>query len=148
MKKITYLFLSIPLLLFVTCKGASTAKINNSIISKEIVLINVENVPREAIGDFISKLDSCKPKVIGVDVFFVTDKGKKKDSVLVESLKNCNNDVLAYFADENKEPVYTNSKFTNYATSTGISMASINNGLEDAFCPFEELSGETIHISL
>ncbi|MGE5679920.1 MAG: CHASE2 domain-containing protein [Bacillota bacterium] len=60
-----------------------------------IVLVNIGDLDRAGIAREINIINSCRPKVIGLDLFFLTDKEPEKDLLLKEAISRAKNLVIA-----------------------------------------------------
>lgn len=80
----------------------------NDAIDENIVLVNIENANRLEIANLITRLNTCEPKVIGVDVSFKGIRDSFQDSTLIEAVKSSKNIVFPIFDN----PYFYNLKQT------------------------------------
>jgi hypothetical protein len=106
-------------------------------IDPDIVLINFEEGDRAFIGNLLLKIDSCNPKLIAIDARFEKDKDAKKDSVLMNALKNIPNDILGYGFDFTGKPIKPVSKFRSQASAEGSIIVLTDKELAVGFIPLE-----------
>ncbi|QNA42700.1 CHASE2 domain-containing protein [Lacibacter sediminis] len=85
----------------------------------DIVLVNIEDGNREFISKILLKIDSLKPILIGIDVFFISKKTPQEDSALINSLQKVYNDILIYGLGNNNPFEHSDSAFTQYVTDEG-----------------------------
>jgi len=64
-------------------------------VDSNVVLVNIGSLNRAGIAKEIEIINKYEPKVLGIDSFFRTPKDEKQDSLLIESLSNVKNLVLA-----------------------------------------------------
>lgn len=72
-----------------------------------IILVNIGDLPRQGIAEQIKIINQYKPKIIGIDAFFRSDKGLEIDTPLQNALSEVKNLVLV-------------SKVWNYNKNTNI----------------------------
>ncbi len=89
-------------------------------IDPDIILINLEEGDRAFIGKLLLKIDSLKPKVIGIDAFFKDKKEAAEDSVLANALRKVDNDILIYMVDQNDNPLHSIPGFSSLVSDEGF----------------------------
>lgn len=77
----------------------------------QIVIINVKQNKRFDIAKAINKVQSQKPKVVGLDIFFKNKKNKKYDSILKATLSNYSNIVTSYSYNEKDKKIEGNHNY-------------------------------------
>lgn len=128
--------------LFAGCKNPAP-KVNLANISDpDIVLVNIEDGDREFIGKLLMKIDSLKPILIGIDVFFKTKKTPQEDSVLIHALQQINNEILNYGLSDNNTFEYSDSIFTQLATDKGFLKYDRTLGLITNMTPLPKIENE------
>ena len=93
------LLFSFIIIIFTSCSG-QTPHVGPIGPDRDIVLINIENGDRTFIAKVLSKIDSIKPKVVGINVYFKSPKEAKEDSLLSFTLNILKGDILSYSAGE------------------------------------------------
>lgn len=104
---------SFIIIIFTSCSGQTphTGRIGPD---RDIVLINIENGDRTFIAKVLSKIDSIKPKVVGINVYFKSPKEAKEDSLLSFTLNILKGDILSYSTgrsgiEEHSIPIFTSA---------------------------------------
>ena len=71
-------------------------------VDTSIVIINIGHLKRDSIALMLNRVNSRKPKVVGLDAFFTVRRGTDSDSMLKSALSATKNLVLAgiVFSDE------------------------------------------------
>ena len=128
---------------FIQCKPKTSVELTNK-IDPDLVLINIEEGDRAFIGNLLLKIDSCKPILIGIDVWFIKEKDLNQDSILIYALKTVNNDILAYALDSNGNLLRSHEKFTPFISDQGLSIPDKVNGLVSHITPIITI-GNTTH---
>jgi hypothetical protein len=95
MGKIGKTTLTVCICLLMSCK---TQVVNQS-VNGNIILINTGVNNRIGISKELQKINSLKPKVIGIDLQFSSVKNLYEDSLLMAALGNCRGLVLARIID-------------------------------------------------
>lgn len=95
----------------------------------DIVLVNIENGNRTFIAQILSKIDSLKPVVLGIDVNFKSPKGTKQDSILAETLRKLKNELLIYNINNNGVQSHSIPLFTEAVEGEGLVTFENTNGL-------------------
>jgi CHASE2 domain-containing sensor protein len=108
----------------------------------DIVLVNIEDGDREFIGKVLLKIDSLRPILIGIDVFFFNKRTPLQDSTLVNSLQKVNNDILSYGLGDNKNFEHSESVFTQYATDEGFLKYDRTLGLISNMTPLPKIENK------
>ena len=85
----------------------------------DIVLINIENGNRAFIGNLLLKIDSLKPILIGIDIFFQGQKTQEEDSILINAFQKINNEILCYDLSESNFK-NSDSEFTQFSSDIGF----------------------------
>ena len=99
---------------------------------ERVVLVNFGRLDREGIAHQLNIINKYKPKVIGIDTFFSSEKDSLGDAILQEALSNIENLVLGtkYISPgELEDPFYyglerTHSKFRQYAEEAHVNLAA------------------------
>ena len=131
-------FIFISCLLFQLCCNIPKVKLTNQ-IDPDIVLVNIGDVDRTAIADMLLWIDSCKPALIAVDVWFIKEKDSLQDSKLIDALKTIKKDILSYALDSLGNPVKSHKKFSSLAFDDGLAVLKETNGLSDRFIPVRKI---------
>src|SRR6185436_9215864 len=114
-------------------------------IDRRIVIINTGHLDRAQLGFLIEAVDGYKPKVIGLDSYFVNPKEPEKDSILREAFVKTKNLVavsVAYPAEHDSIKIYENNfddvlPKRGYANLIGEDVGTIR-----SYSPFEEIDGK------
>jgi CHASE2 domain-containing sensor protein len=116
-----------------------------SSIDPNIVLVNLEEIDRAAIGKLLLSIDSCKPAVIGIKAYFLQEKGIEEDSILRDALRKIKNDLLIYslVGDDFK---HSHSKFREYVSGEGLNDFSGEGNMITHMIPISKI-GNRIHES-
>jgi CHASE2 domain-containing sensor protein len=143
MKSTIYIILS---LVFISCSGSQkklTKEINQVQLTNEIdpdiVIINVEEGDRTFIGNLISIVDSCSPKVIRIDAYFTHAKDDFQDSALQHALSSTDKDIIACKYDTTI--ICAIERFDTIADK-GLSYGIVENGLMTKFVPITLYKGK------
>jgi len=110
----------------------------------DIVLVNIGEVDRAEIAKMLLKIDSFKPKLIAVDVWFVKEKDSLLDSKLVDALKAIDKDILSYAFEPSGKLVKSHDKFRSHALDDGLAVIEVVDGLSQEFIPIRKV-GNAIH---
>jgi len=70
----------------------------NDSLDRRIVIVNTGHLDRAELGFILEKVNSYKPKVIGLDIYFNAEKDPEKDSILREVLGKTKNLVAVSVA--------------------------------------------------
>lgn len=106
-------------------------------IDTDIVLVNIEEGDRAFIGKLLQTIDSCKPSLILIDVFFVKEKESAQDSILIEAFKKVRNDYLGYATDTSGKILNNHSKFRTFLSGEGLALVDTVEGLSSFITPIE-----------
>ena len=142
------LTIALTALVLIVSKKKSTlshVELTNT-IDEDIVLVNLGEANREQIAMVLSKIDSCGPKVIGVDVFFFQEKGNFQDSILSQAFEVLRNDIIAYSFDSAGTIITSIPKIRNNASDEGYTDLDDQKGLSSNFVPIIE-NGNNIYES-
>ncbi|MEO7925032.1 MAG: CHASE2 domain-containing protein [Chitinophagaceae bacterium] len=140
--------LKIPvlLLLYLTltqCRPSYNVDLTG-ILDPDMALVNIEQSDRASLGELLKKIDSCKPAVIAINVYFTLEKDRAGDSILMSSLRSINNDLLIYWInpEDGKLMDSSHTKFSGLATEcrTGYEVVM---GLKSYMVPVETIEGTT-----
>ncbi len=112
----------------------------------DIVLINIENGDRVFISRILSKIDSLKPAVVGIDVFFQTAQNPKQDSPLVASLRKLKNEFLIFNINNEGDKIKSLPVFTKETEGDVLLDFETMFGLVSNMRPIAEVKNE-IHES-
>ena len=104
-------------------------------IDPDIVLINIEEGDRAFIGKLLKIVDSCKPILIGIDVFFEIEKDPIQDSILMQAFKEIDNDILVCKLDSAGKPIMPIVKFSSFASDVGLATAQALEGITSFITP-------------
>ena len=113
-----YIILFFLLITLRQCKVPSVRL--TGITDPDIVLVNIEDGDRAFLGKLLFKIDSLKPIVIGINIFFQNEKDMKQDSILITALKKINNDILVYGVDRNGKFSHSQANFTSLVSDEGF----------------------------
>jgi hypothetical protein len=94
------LLLSFIIIILTSCSG-QTPHVGRIGPDRDIVLINIQNGDRVFIAKILSKIDSIKPKVVGINIYFKSPKEAKEDSLLYKALNILKGEIITYGADRN-----------------------------------------------
>jgi len=108
-------------------------------IDPDIILVNIGNANRAAIGEMLLTINRCNPKVIGFDGWFRDARDGFQDVVLIRALDSIQNDVLAYYIDSTNLIRKSNTKFSSLADEGLVSVDEIN-GLASAIKPIQTIN--------
>lgn len=115
-------------------------------IDPDIVLINIEEGDRAFIGKLLRIVDSCKPILIGIDVFFEIEKDPIQDSILMQAFKEIDNDILVCKLDSAGKPIMPIVKFSSFASDVGLATVQALEGIASFKTPLGVID-TTIHKS-
>lgn len=118
------------------CQEKYFVELNNR-IDPDIVLVNLGEIDRAAIGKLLLTISRCRPAVIGVDAWFPVEKDKPKDSILVAALASIQNDILAYHFDSVGTIVKSHNKFSAVVKDEGVVNGEYTNGLATGMKPLQ-----------
>lgn len=136
------IYLVFTFLFFLNCKSP-VPKVNLvGSADPDIVLVNIEDGDREFIGKVLLKIDSLKPILIGIDVFFLNKKSPREDSILINSLQKVNNDILSYGIGDNNIFEHSELSFTQYVTDEGFLKYDRTLGLISNMTPLPKIEGK------
>ena len=107
----------------------------------DITIVNVEDGDRAFIAEIIRKVHSCNPKVIGIDLWFVTPKDQYEDPPLEAALRIAQNDILGY-TFTNGDFIRSHRKFTAHAEGEGLALVQSTDDLVSYFTPILQIRGE------
>ena len=117
MKKLIIYFCM--LLAFSRCSTGKQETKNKSKRATEIVLINAGKANRQLIGNALTKISLCKPKVVGINFVFHGTSNPRGDSILSLGLKGTNNVILASNLEDG-ELVTSEHVFTSNSQAEGL----------------------------
>jgi CHASE2 domain-containing sensor protein len=128
--------------IFLNCKNP-VPKVNLvGSADPDIVLVNIEDGDREFISKILLKIDSLKPILTGIDIFFIGKKTPHEDSALVNSLQKVNNDILGYGLGNNNSFEHSESIFTQYVTDEGYVKYDRTLGLISNMTPLSKIENK------
>ncbi|WP_258105671.1 CHASE2 domain-containing protein [Marinoscillum sp. MHG1-6] len=116
-----------------SCSTPNVELIDN--IDPDIVLVNLEDGDRAFIAELINKIDSCNPKFIGIDAWFVEEKDHFGDSLLEVALKNTDKEILGYQYEDWNKQVRSHKKFEQHTFNKGVTQSEVRNDLMSHFVP-------------
>ena len=125
-------------LIFSSCQTPHVGRIGPD---RDIVLINIENGDRTFIAKILSKIDSIKPKVVGINVYFKTPKEDKEDSLLSSALNTLKGDILSYGISGNGIENHSIPIFTSAVDTEGFLTFEETNGLVSKMTPVKKIDG-------
>lgn len=112
-------------------------------IDKRIVVVNTGHLDRAEIGFLIDKVNTYQPKVIGLDIYFETERDPEKDSILKEAFIKAKNLVGVSVAVPGKHDFTINKNHFDdviakrgYANLIGEDIGTIR-----YYSPFEKVNG-------
>lgn len=111
-------------------------------VDPDIVLINIEEGDRSFIGNLLLTIDSCKPKLIGIDAWFVLEKDNYQDSILITALKKIDNDILAYKLDSSGEIIKSHKKFREQVNDEGLAIYENNGDVSSNMIPITTIDNK------
>lgn len=132
-------------ILSLSCHRQSKEKTENKEIIDfpHIVIINLEEGDRAFIGDVLMKIDSCTPKMIGLDTWFVERKDDYQDSVLQLALSKIQNEILGYFYDYNDSvTVRSHAVFRQFSNDSAICQLQVDESVMINFIPKFVIDGK------
>lgn len=112
-------------------------------VDPDIILINIENGDRTYLGNLLLKVETYKPKVVGIDVYFKGEKGQIQDSTLVRAFKKMQNDILIYHIDQNNKYSGSDPIFSSLAEDVGYMHFELNDGEVIDMTPLKRVNGRT-----
>lgn len=110
---------------------------------RDIVLINIEDGDRTFIAKILSKIDSIKPKVVGINIYFKSSKEAQGDSLLFNALNILKGDILTYGTDENGLEEHSIPIFTSAVDDEGFLKFEETKGLVSKMTPVKKINGKT-----
>ncbi len=111
-------------------------------IDPDIVLINLEEGDRSFIGNLLPKIDSCDPRLVGIDGWFLGERDSIQDFVLMKAFKVVQNDILGYIVDSSGIPMKSDSKFGSLVKDQGSLVVEGPKGLSSFFTPIQTMNNE------
>ena len=129
-----------------TSCSSQTPHVNPIGPERDIVLINIENGDRAFIASILTKIDSIKPKVVGINVYFKSAREAKEDSLLSIALNTLRGDILSYGFGTKGLEEHSISKFTDAVDDEGLINFEETNGLVSKMTPVKKIDGKT-HMS-
>lgn len=124
-----------------SCSQNDSVKLNGK-IDPDIVLINIEEGDRSFIGNLLLTIDSCKPRLIGIDAWFVLEKDTYQDSILMNALKVIDNDILAYSLDSLGQIIRSHPKFEALVSVKGLAVYDNNAALSGNMTPVKIINNQ------
>jgi hypothetical protein len=116
-----------------SCGMRHHGKLRTKDIINEIVLINGGNYDRCKMGELITSISNCHPKVIGLDFLFIGRKVGKCDSILELAIRDSEKVVLSE-GYENGRHVQSDDLFLNPAMLTGVrGLIQTSNGVTKGY---------------
>lgn len=97
---------------------------NLGLVNQNIILVNIDRLNRKEIADILSKLESQKPRVIGLDVIFKELKNPSIDSALAQS--HCIKNLVTTYTISNEGPVASVKEIANSNLLRGYSNFSFD----------------------
>lgn len=125
-----------------SCSGQTT-HVSRIGPERDIVLINIQNGDRAFIAKILSKIDSIKPKVVGINVYFKSAKEAKEDSLLFNALNNLKGDILSYGTGGSGIEVHSIPLFTSAVDDEGFLKFEETTGLVSKMTPVKQIDGKT-----
>jgi len=140
-----YLFILTLLVALNSCKNSQEkyfVEITNR-VDPDIVLVNLGEVDRAAIGQLLLSINRCHPLIIGIDAWFQNEKDNFQDSVLIAALDSIENDFLAYHFDSTGKIVKSHNKFSALAKDEGVVNGEYINGLQAGIIPIRNVGNHS-----
>jgi len=113
-------------------------------IDNRIVIVNTGHLDRAELGFLIDKTSSYKPKVIGLDIYFETERDPEKDKILRDAFSRAKNLVAVSVAVPGKHDFTINKNYFDdviykrgYANLIGEDIGTIR-----FYSPFETVGGK------
>lgn len=111
-------------------------------VDPDIIIINIEEGDRAFIGKLLLTIDSCNPKLIAIDAWFINEKDSYQDSILVTALRLIDNDILGYTLDPDGLPLRSHYKFRNFVSGEGLAVLDNIDGISSHITPVHVIEGE------
>lgn len=124
-------------LILLSCDTPRVGPIKND---SDIVLVNIQEGDREFIAKILLKIDSLKPKAVGINVYFASLKDGKRDSLLTNVLRNLKGDVLSYGLDNEGNERHSLPIFTSAVSDEGFLDLNETNGLVSHMTPVVKIA--------
>lgn len=125
---------------------AKLGKNNHTKTDTRIAVVNVGWLGREQIGELIRRIDSAKPKAIGLDVQFTGPRDPMADSFLSDALLNTQNLVAASKLDWQIDTVEQKGYFNNTVNIYGyVNFIGEEKSTIRYFSPFEQYNGKLVN---
>lgn len=70
------------------------SSLNNNTVDTSIVIVNIENLDRDGIADVLARVAAAQPAVIGLDVFFSSQRATPYDSLLQATLMQLSEKIV------------------------------------------------------
>jgi CHASE2 domain-containing sensor protein len=122
---------------------ANLGKGQDNPIDKRIVIVNTGHLDRAELGFLIDKVNTYNPKVIGLDIYFESERDPEKDSILREAFSRAKNLVGVSVAVPDKHDFTINKNHFDdviakrgYANLIGEDIGTIR-----YYSPFEKVNG-------
>ena len=109
-----------PILLLLLFAQCQTPHVRSEGVDPDIILVNIENGDRTFIAKILSKIDSLKAVVVGIDVLFESTKDTKQDSSLANALSKLKNELLCYNIEDNGVQMHSIPLFTEAVEEEGL----------------------------
>ncbi len=136
------LLLSSIVLTLYSCSG-QTPHVGHIGPDRDIVLINIQNGDRDFIAKILTKIDSIKPKVVGINVYFKSAKEAKEDSSLFNALNILKGDILTYSTGGSGIEEHSIPLFTSAVDDEGFLKFEETTGLVSRMTPVKQIDGKT-----
>jgi CHASE2 domain-containing sensor protein len=135
------LLLSFITIILTSCSG-QTPHVGRIGPDRDIVLINIQNGDRAFIAKILSKIDSIKPKVVGINIYFKSPKEAKEDSLLYKALNILKGEIITYGVDRNGIVEHSIPMFTAAVDAEGFLKFEETNGLVSEMIPVKQINGK------
>jgi CHASE2 domain-containing sensor protein len=131
------------IIIIVTSCSGQTPHVGQIGPDKDIVLINIQNGDRAFIAKILMKIDSIKPKVVGINVYFKLAKEAKQDSLLFNALNILKGDILTYSTSGSGIEEHSIPLFTSAVDGEGFLKFEETTGLVSKMTPLKQINGKT-----
>ena len=110
----------------------------NNAIDDKIVIVNIGDADRAGIAAMLRKVNEAQPKVIGLDVLFLTPIAPAADSALASAIAQAPNIVLSNKLETGSNTITIKNYFGSYSPYSGyVNFVGENSGVIRYFSPFE-----------
>lgn len=114
----------------------NNSKLASSPIDTNVVIVNIGRLSRQGIGKLLNQVNQYRPKVVGIDVRFSTEKDPVNDSALSAALNNTKNLVMVGSLqkvpfNQERDGIAVRPSLDKFTKNAVIGMSSLIPGKKD-----------------